>query len=179
MFHSDNSACKMYHFVKGPASRLAVVGTREGGDRDNVADGSSHIVSVDRDDDLTAVYTRRMLSTEVRGSSSESSRTMKHGGTRSVVTRVLKHTTMVTRGEERSVNEDLLSRPQHHRLVQPPTRVVLEASVQYAPLTSSAFKVVVPKHKHAKVCKLIEDYRNDISLLSYCKIIMEHLFIYI
>jgi hypothetical protein len=124
-----------------------VLGTREGGDRDDVADKAV----APQDDDLTAVYTRRRLSTEVRGSSSESTRTSKHGGHRSVVTRVLKRTTMVTRGEERSVSEDLLSRPKHHGLVYPPTRVVLEASVQYAPVTSSAVQVVVPKHKKAKV----------------------------
>ena len=63
----------MYHFVKGPASRLAMLGTREGGDRDDVADsrsgmqrmtGAEHQIL---DDDLTAVYTRRRLTTEVRG----------------------------------------------------------------------------------------------------------------
>lgn len=140
--------------MKGPASRLAVLATREGGDRDDVADANNarllptgHVL----DDDLTAVYTRRRLSTEVRGSSSESTKTSKHRGTRSVMTRVVKRTTTVTRGEERSVSEDLLSRPQHHGLVLPPTRVVLEANLQYAP-HASAVKVAVPRHtKRAKV----------------------------
>jgi hypothetical protein len=154
----------MYRFVPGhssPTRNLSVLGAREHDDRDDVADArrlrttsatpaDAHV----RDDELSAVYTRQRLSTEVRGLSSQRTTSSKHSGTRSVVSRVFKRTTTVTRGEERSLTEDLLSRPQHHGLVHPPTRVALDANASAPPpprhanavahyVTSKRFKVRV------------------------------------
>jgi hypothetical protein len=154
----------MYRFVPGhssPTRNLSVLGQREHDDRDDVADArrlrtpaaDAHV----RDDELSAVYTRQRLSTEVRGLSSQRTTTSKHSGTRSVVSRVFKRTTTVTRGEERSLTEDLLSRPQHHGLVHPPTRVALDANASAPPrhanavahyVTSKRFKVRVASTSH-------------------------------
>ncbi|XP_046739124.1 microtubule-actin cross-linking factor 1 isoform X47 [Diprion similis] len=104
----------MYRFSKG--GRLFVQGTREDDDRDNVAasnpTGSNAAAAAAAD--LQAIYTKRRLSTEVLGSSIESTKTSKRGenGTRRIVTRIVRKTTTLTRGEEKSVAEDLTRRAQ-------------------------------------------------------------------
>ncbi|XP_066600570.1 uncharacterized protein [Prorops nasuta] len=99
----------MYRFSKG--GRLFVQGTREEDDRDNVA-ASNAPTGNPASDDLQAVYTKRRLSTEVLGSSIESTKTSRRGenGTKRIVTRIVRKTTTLTRGEEKSVPQDLTKR---------------------------------------------------------------------
>ena len=121
----------LYRFVKGGGgtSRLFVQGTREGGDKDDVNGGV-----VPREDigELQALYTRRHLNTEVFGSTVESTKTSRRpsSGTRSVTTRIVKKTTTLTRGEERTVTESLLRRAGEQPVVQVEERVVRQPAIQ-------------------------------------------------
>lgn len=83
--------------------RLFVQGTREGDDKDNVRDLVPNDVQ-----DLQALHTRRHLASDVFDSSEESSKRLRSAGTKYITTRVLRKTTTVTRGEEKSVSESLL-----------------------------------------------------------------------
>jgi len=75
--------------------RLFIQGTREGDDDVR---------------DLQAVYTKRHLSTEVTGSNHESQKVDRRPevGRHSVTTRVLRKTTMLTRGVEVSATESMM-----------------------------------------------------------------------
>ncbi|KZC14108.1 Dystonin [Dufourea novaeangliae] len=99
----------MYRFSKG--GRLFVQGTREDDPRETVVTSPASATTPVADD-LTAIYTKRRLSTEVLGSSIESTKTSRHGenGTKRIVTRIVRKTTTLTRGEERCVAEDLTKR---------------------------------------------------------------------
>jgi len=101
----------LYRFVKSSSSsasdsrsdphrRLFVQGTRENDDRDNVRDVRYN------GQNLQTVRTQRHLSTDVFGSSEESSKKFKNAGTKYVTTRVVRKTTTLTRGEEKSVSEN-------------------------------------------------------------------------
>jgi hypothetical protein len=110
----------MYRFMKGTggATRLFVQGTREGGDRDDI--NGAVMPHQDNINDLQAVYTRRQLSTEVLGSTVETTKTSRRpsSGRRSVTTRIVRKTTTLTRGEEHSVAESLVRRAGDKALVQ-------------------------------------------------------------
>ncbi|XP_076765746.1 dystonin-like protein short stop isoform X9 [Xylocopa sonorina] len=99
----------IYRFSKG--GRLFVQGTREDDARENVVSPGS-TTATPATDDLRAIYTKRRLSTEVLGSSIESTKTSRRGenGTKRIVTRIVRKTTTLTRGEERCVAEDLTKR---------------------------------------------------------------------
>ncbi|XP_072756473.1 microtubule-actin cross-linking factor 1 isoform X20 [Anoplolepis gracilipes] len=99
----------IYRFSKG--GRLFVQGTREDDNRDGVSPSPTGFRSAD---DLRAIHTKRRLSTEVLGSSIESTKTSRRGenGTKRIVTRIVRKTTTLTRGEERSVAEDLTKHAQ-------------------------------------------------------------------
>lgn len=92
----------------GGATRLFVQGTREGGDRDDI--NGSVMPHHDNINDLQAVYTRRQLSTEVLGSTVETTKTSRKpsSGRRSVTTRIVRKTTTLTRGEEHSAGDKAL-----------------------------------------------------------------------
>lgn len=83
--------------------RLFVQGTREGDDKDNIRDLVPNDVQ-----DLQALHTRRHLSSDVFDSSEEAHKKFRSAGTKYITTRVLRKTTTVTRGEEKSVSESLL-----------------------------------------------------------------------
>lgn len=121
----------MYRFVKGSggSSRLFVQGTREGGDRDDINGGV--VPHDDEINDLQAVYTRRRLNTEVLGSTLETTKTSRRpsSGTRSVTTRIVRKTTTLTRGEERTVMESLMRRAGDQALVQVAERVVRQPAI--------------------------------------------------
>lgn len=123
----------MYRFVKGSGfkggSRLFVQATREGNDRDDVADGSDVVCDDEEEMDLQAVYTQRRLSTEVRGSSQETTKTARRGSTKSVTTRIVKKTTTLTRGEQRTVTESVVRSSSG----VPETRTVTERVVRGSP----------------------------------------------
>lgn len=112
----------MYRFVKDnsssvPNQRLFVQGTS-----DTATAGRSMLgppittdLSSRKDiENLQAVYTKRRVSTEVLGSSLESTKTSRKGenGTRRITTRIVRKITTLTRGEEKSVTEDLLKKAQ-------------------------------------------------------------------
>nr|CAD7441408.1 unnamed protein product [Timema bartmani] len=144
----------MYRFVKGGGggggsssgapggvSRLFVQGTREGGDRDDV-NGAAPATEMSGIQDLRAVHRFRRLDAEVEGSNLETTRTARRpGGGRSVTTRVLRKTTTLTRGEERTVTESLLQRAGEGKLVHVTERVVLAPSTH--PVTTKRAKVYV------------------------------------
>lgn len=90
------------HRSGGPSRRLFVQGTRENDDKDNVKDLSTDV------QDLQAVHTRRHLSTDVHGSSEESSKKFRNAGTKYITTRLVRKTTTLTRGEEKSVSESMM-----------------------------------------------------------------------
>jgi hypothetical protein len=120
----------LYRFTKGPggSTRLFVQGTREGGDRDDINGG---IMPHHGINDLQAVYTRRQLSTEVLGSTVETTRTSRRqsSGTRSVTTRIVRKTTTLTRGEEHSAAESLVRRAGDKALPQAAERVGKQPAV--------------------------------------------------
>lgn len=69
---------------------------------------------------VEAVYTRRHLTSDYQGHAEESRQSSRRpGGVRSVTTRVVRKTTTLTRGEERSVTESLM-REGHQRLESVP-----------------------------------------------------------
>lgn len=85
-----------------PGGRLFVQGTREDNDRDHLGDHKNDVK------DLQALYTRRHLSSDVAGSSHESNKSRKVGSMKCVTTRIVRKTTTMTRGEEKSVSESMM-----------------------------------------------------------------------
>lgn len=77
-------------------------GTREDNDRDHLGDHKNDVK------DLQALYTRRHLSSDVAGSSHESNKSRKVGSMKCVTTRIVRKTTTMTRGEEKSVSESMM-----------------------------------------------------------------------
>lgn len=101
----------MYRFVKD--KRLFMQGTSDG--KTSPALGSpivTHFSNPDEVDNVQAVYTKKRLSTEVLGSSLESTKTSRKNGdgTRRITTRIVRKVTTLTRGEEQSLQEDLPKR---------------------------------------------------------------------
>ncbi|KAJ8979226.1 hypothetical protein NQ317_019078 [Molorchus minor] len=105
----------MYRFVKdnqpGASKRLFVQGTTSDG-AGSKALGPPIVTSLSDPDNLQAVYTKKRLSTEVLGSSFESTKTSRCGedGKRRITTKIVRKVTTLTRGEEQSRAEDLLKR---------------------------------------------------------------------
>lgn len=104
----------MYRFVKdtspGP-KRLFVQGTSDS----KTALGPPIVTNFNNANDadhLQAVHTKKRLSTEVLGSSIESTKTSRKGedGHRRITTKIVRKVTTLTRGEEKSYAEDLARR---------------------------------------------------------------------
>lgn len=110
-------------------SRLFMQGTREGDDDVR---------------DLQAVYTKRHLSTEVTGSNHESQKVDRRPevGRHSVTTRVLRKTTVLTRGVEVSASESMMKTGQ---------MMVSDQPYEESKRTSSRQHHQVIKTKKAKV----------------------------
>lgn len=94
----------LYKFVKTTSS------SREGR---GLSPGRLFVEGRTQDDpavtSMEAVYTRRHLTSDYQGHAEESRQSARRpGGVRSVTTRVVRKTTTLTRGEERSVTESLL-----------------------------------------------------------------------
>lgn len=107
----------MYRFVKdssqtgSKSKRLFVQGTSS--DQNKFGPPIVTNLSTPGDaDDLKAVYTKKRLSTEVLGSSFESTKTSRcdDDGRRRITTRIVRKVTTLTRGEEQSRAEDLTRR---------------------------------------------------------------------
>lgn len=119
-------------------SRLFMQGTREGDDDVR---------------DLQAVYTKRHLSTEVTGSNHESQKVDRRPevGRHSVTTRVLRKTTVLTRGVEVSATESMMKTGQ---------MMVADQPYEESKRTSSRHHHQVTKTKKAKVV-LARTLRNS------------------
>lgn len=99
----------MYRFVKdnpGGSKRLFLQGTSG---NDHKVLGPPIVTDLSKTENLQAVVTQKRLSTEVLGSSIESTKTSRRNedGTRRITTRIVRKVTTLTRGEEKSVTEDL------------------------------------------------------------------------
>lgn len=112
----------MYQFVKdnrktGGPKRLFIQGTA--GSTNN--SGSALVVrDLNGVESLQAVVTKRRLSTEVLGSSIESTKTSQRAedGTRRITTRIVRKVTTLTRGEEKSTADELLHRGGTQTVIQ-------------------------------------------------------------
>lgn len=112
-------AMSMYRFLKdsskggSSSGRLFLQGTTS--DQSKIGPPIvTDLSSVQDADDLKAIYTRKRLSTEVLGSSFESTKTSKFGddGRRRITTKIVRKVTTLTRGEEQNREEDLTKRAQ-------------------------------------------------------------------
>lgn len=107
----------MYRFVKdntqaGSSKRLFVQGTTSD-QKSKIGPPIVTNLNLPNDaDNLRAVYTNKRLSTEVLGSSFESTKTSKcdDDGRRRITTRIVRKVTTLTRGEEQSRDQDLTRR---------------------------------------------------------------------
>ncbi|CAG9834356.1 unnamed protein product [Diabrotica balteata] len=106
----------MYRFVKdsspsGTPKRLFVQGTVPGSPSSSQM-GPPIVTSFSDTENLTAVYTRKKLSTELLGSSFESVKTSRNGddGKRRITTKIVRKVMTLTRGEEQSQAEDMMRR---------------------------------------------------------------------
>lgn len=112
----------IYRFVKdsdtsGPNKRLFLQGTSSSsasGQQRRVL-GPPMVTDLSdpkKIESLQAIYKKQKLSTEVLGSSIESTRTSRNNedGTHRITTRIYRKVTTLTRGEEKSVAEDLTRR---------------------------------------------------------------------
>lgn len=72
------------------------------------------------DDSLQSIYTKKRLSTEVLGSSLESTKVSKknENGTRRITTRIVRKVTTLSRGEEQSVPQELTRRAEGKLITQ-------------------------------------------------------------
>lgn len=104
-FVKDNTSGKNRLFVEGTSSNFPqrIIGPPI------VTDLSK---TTPRTNNLQAIHTHKRLSTEVLGSSIESTKTSRRGedGTRRITTRIIRKVTTLTRGEEKSVVDDLTKR---------------------------------------------------------------------
>lgn len=134
----------MYRFVKDN-KRLFVQGTSDGNSSGHVGSPPPAIVTdlASRKDvkSLQAVYTKRRVSTEVLGSSLESTKTSRSGenGQRRITTKIVRKITTLSRGEEKSVAEDLLKQGQ-----------VKDERVRRYQVAETQYKAIKPKR--VKVC---------------------------
>lgn len=137
----------MYRFVKdnnsqgGVGKRLFVQGTSGESNGPQRVLGPpivTHFSNPDEIDNLHAVYTKKRLSTQVLGSTFESTKTSQCGedGHRRITTKIVRKLTTLTRGEEKSTSEDLLDR-------------ALQKTIQSVEDVSA--KLAVSKAKRAKV----------------------------
>lgn len=106
----------MYRFVKEAGSkRLFVQGTTDDSTNKPPALGPPIVTSFcnpEEINNLQAVVTKKRLSTEVLGSSIESTKTSRKNGdgSRRITTHILRKVTTIARGEEKSVAQDLTRR---------------------------------------------------------------------
>ncbi|CAG0880401.1 unnamed protein product [Darwinula stevensoni] len=91
----------VYKFERGP--RLFM----RGGIAGNGEPPPGVLVTEDESKEVAAVYTHRQLSTELHGSTMESIRTGRKGPLKSVTTRLVKRTTTLTRGTQKTSSEPL------------------------------------------------------------------------
>lgn len=116
----------MYRFVKDNTSgsnRLFVQGaTTTSGNNPQRLLGPPIVTDLSKPtNNLQAIHTHKRLSTEVLGSSIESTKTSRkgHDGLARITTRIVRKVTTLTRGEEQSVTEDLTKQAEANFIIQP------------------------------------------------------------
>lgn len=139
----------MYKFVKGSSSgsnRLFVEGTTSGYPERIIGPPIVTELTHTRSENLQAIHTHKRLSTEVLGSSLESTKTSRRGqdGSRRITTRILRKVTTLTRGEERSSLEDLTQRAQQLQSIQGVDEVDRIADVKRKRVKVSLFTYSYP-----------------------------------
>lgn len=84
-------------------------------------DSHTSVTTIPDCQNLQAIYTKRRLSTEVLGSSLESTKTSRSGenGARRITTRIVRKVTTMTRGEEQSLEEDMIKQAEMHSITMP------------------------------------------------------------
>lgn len=142
----------MYRFVKdnstSSSKRLFVQGTT---DKSSSLLGPpivTNLFNPDEVQNLQAIHTQKRLSTEVLGSSIESTKTTRKNedGSRRITTRIVRKVTTLTRGEENSYPEDL-------------TKRAVTRSIKNRPETAEEIRTV--DRKRVKVsygCKLLNSF---------------------
>lgn len=111
----------MYRFVKEAGSKRLFVQGATDEPTSKPALGPPIVTNFYNSDEvanLQAVVTKKRLSTEVLGSSIESTKTSRKNGdgSRRITTRILRKVTTMTRGEEKSSAQDLTRRAEAHSI---------------------------------------------------------------
>lgn len=152
----------IYRFVKdsdtsGPSKRLFLQGTSSSSTSGRPQRPLGPPIVTDLSDpknieNLQAIYKKQKLSTEVLGSSIESTRTSRNNedGTHRITTRIYRKVTTLTRGEEKSVTEDL-------------TRRGNERSIKYRTETADSGRELKPV-KRVKVRRVCVLFCTDIQV---------------
>lgn len=113
----------IYHFVRGP--RLFIQAAREDADPD--------AVNQNPDDEMLEygeVQTQRIFNTESHSSAAATNRVARKGGLKSVTRKIIRKTTTLTRGEQRTVTESLVMTGKDGKEVSTPQRYVSEKVVK-------------------------------------------------
>jgi hypothetical protein len=127
----------IYHFVRGP--RLFIQAAREDGDPDAVNQNpEDEMLEYGRDvgadassSDIQRVHTQRLFNTESHSSAASQNRVARKGGLKSVTRKIIRKTTTLTRGEQRTVTESLVSQTgKDGKEVTVPKRFVTETVVR-------------------------------------------------
>lgn len=147
----------IYRFVKdsetsGPSKRLFLQGTSSsstsGRQRPLGPPKVTDLSDPKKIESLQAIYKKQKLSTEVLGSSIESTRTSRDNedGTHRITTRIYRKVTTLTRGEEKSVAEDL-------------TRKGNERSIKYRTEAAGSKELKpVKRVKVRSICFVVSQY---------------------
>lgn len=122
----------MYHFVRGP--RLFIQAAREEADPDAV-NQNPHQEDVyeygHAGGDIHCVQTQRVLNTESHGTAQASSRVARKSGLKSITRKIIRKTTTLTRGEQRTVTESLVTQTgKDGKEITTPQRFVSETVVR-------------------------------------------------
>ncbi|KAI4467607.1 envoplakin [Holotrichia oblita] len=155
----------IYRFVKdsdtsGPSKRLFLQGTSSSSTSGRHQRPLGPPIVTDLSDpknieNLQAIYKKQKLSTEVLGSSIESTRTSRNNedGTHRITTRIYRKVTTLTRGEEKSVTEDL-------------TRRGNERSIKYRTETADSSKELKPV-KRVKISDIVVGQEPNVTAKDY------------
>lgn len=101
----------MYHFVRGP--RLFIQAAREETDPDavNQNPNQDEMFEYGRsgDGEIHRIQTQRVLNTESHGTAQATNRVARKGGLKSITRKIIRKTTTLTRGEQRTVTESMVT----------------------------------------------------------------------
>lgn len=127
----------MYHFVRGP--RLFIQAAREEADPDavNQNPNQDEMFEYGRNyngaagGDIHRVQTQRVLNTESHGTATSTNRVARKGGLKSITRKIIRKTTTLTRGEQRTVTESTVTQMgKDGKEITTPQRFVSETVVR-------------------------------------------------